>query len=153
MTYTDTTEDTMSVETYKNLVRRFYDEALNGRRVQVIDELALADYAEHDPLPGQRDGLVGLKDRASMLIEGLASTFTVHDVIAEGDRVVVRWTNAGIHSGEFLGIPPTGRSFDIAGIDIYRIENGRMAEHWHVVDQLTMLQQLGLIPAPESAPA
>jgi predicted ester cyclase len=153
MTYTDTTEDTMSVETYKNLVRRFYDEALNGRRVQVIDELALADYAEHDPLPGQRDGLVGLKDRASMLIEGLASTFTVHNVIAEGDRVVVRWTNAGIHSGEFLGIPPTGRSFDIAGIDIYRIENGRMAEHWHVVDQLTMLQQLGLIPAPESAPA
>jgi predicted ester cyclase len=153
MTYTDTTEDTMSVETYKNLVRRFYDEALNGRRVQVIDELALADYAEHDPLPGQRDGLVGLKDRASMLIEGLASTFTVHDVIAEGDRVVVRWTNAGIHSGEFLGIPPTGRSFDIACIDIYRIENGRMAEHWHVVDQLTMLQQLGLIPAPESAPA
>jgi predicted ester cyclase len=153
MTYTDTTEDTMSVETYKNLVRRFYDEALNGRRVQVIDELALADYAEHDPLSGQRDGLVGLKDRASMLIEGLASTFTVHDVIAEGDRVVVRWTNAGIHSGEFLGIPPTGRSFDIAGIDIYRIENGRMAEHWHVVDQLTMLQQLGLIPAPESAPA
>jgi predicted ester cyclase len=153
MTYTKTTEDTMSTETYKRLVRRFYDEALNARRIQVIDELALADYTEHDPLPGQRDGLVGLKDRASMLIQGLASTFTSHDVIACGDRVVVRWTNAGVHSGEFLGIPPTGRSFDIAGIDIYRIENDRMAEHWHVVDQLTMLQQLGLIPAPDSAPA
>jgi predicted ester cyclase len=151
--YTETTEETMSVETYKSLVRRFYDEALNARRVQVIDELALADYAEHDPLPGQRDGLVGLKDRVSMLTEGLASTYTLHDVIATGDRVVVRWTNAGIHSGEFLGIPPTGRSFEIAGIDIYRIENDRMAEHWHVVDQLTMLQQLGLIPAPDSAPA
>ena len=69
----------MSTETYKSLVRRFYDEALNGRRVQVIDELALADYAEHDPLPGQRDGLAGLKDRASMLTQGLASTYTLHD--------------------------------------------------------------------------
>jgi steroid delta-isomerase-like uncharacterized protein len=143
----------MSTKAYTNLVRRFYDEVLNARRIQVIDELALADYAEHDPLPGQRDGLVGLKDRASMLVEGLTSTYTVHDVIASDDRVVVRWTNAGTHSGEFLGIPATGRSFDIAGIDIYRIENDRMAEHWHVVDQLTMLQQLGLIPAPDSAPA
>jgi predicted ester cyclase len=143
----------MSTEANKNLVRRFYDEALNARRVNVIDELALADYAEHDPLPGQRDGLVGLQDRASMLIEGLASTFTVHDVIAEHDRVVVRWSNVGTHSGEFLGIPPTGRSFDFAGIDIYRIENDRLAEHWHVVDQLTLLQQLGLVPAPENAPA
>jgi len=143
----------MSTETNTKLVRRFYDEALNDRRVEVIDELALADYAEHDPLPGQRDGLVGLKDRVTMFIEGLAPTFTVEDVIAEGDRVVVRWTNNGTHVGAFLGIPPTRRSFSIAGIDIYRMENDRMAEHWHVVDQLTMLQQLGLVPSPEGAPA
>jgi len=140
----------MSSESNKSLTRRFYEEALNARRVDVIQEVALADYIEHDPLPGQRDGLVGLKDRVSMLIGGLASTYTVHDMIAEGDRVVVRWSNAGIHSGEFLGIPPTGRSFDFAGIDIYRIENDAMAEHWHVVDQLTLLQQLGLIPAADN---
>jgi steroid delta-isomerase-like uncharacterized protein len=143
----------MSTETNKKLARRLYDDVLNDRRLDVVDELALADYAEHDPLPGQRDGLVGLKDRATMLVEGLASTYTVEDVIAEGDRVVVRWRNTGTHSGAFLGIPPTGRSFSIAGIDVYRIENGRLAEHWHVVDQLTMLQQLGLIPSPEGAPA
>jgi predicted ester cyclase len=143
----------MSAQTNKQLVRRLYDEVLNGRRPEVIKELALADYTEHDPLPGQRDGLVGLKDRATMLIEGLASTFSVEDVIAEGDRVVVRWTNSGRHSGPFLGIPPTGRSFTMAGIDIYRIENHRLAEHWHVVDQLTMLQQLGLVPSPDGVPA
>lgn len=143
----------MSTETNKKLARRLYDDVLNDRRLDVVDELALADYAEHDPLPGQRDGLVGLKDRATMLVEGLASTYTVEDVIAEGDRVVVRWRNTGTHSGAFLGIPPTGRSFSIAGIDVYRIENDRLAEHWHVVDQLTMLQQLGLIPSPEGAPA
>jgi steroid delta-isomerase-like uncharacterized protein len=143
----------MSTETNKLLVRRFYDDVLNDRRPEVINELALADYTEHDPLPGQRDGLAGLKDRVSTLLEGLTSTYTVKDVIAEGDRVVVHWTNAGTHSGPFLGIPPTDRSFDIAGIDIYRIENGRMAEHWHVVDQLTMLQQLGLVPSPDGVPA
>jgi predicted ester cyclase len=143
----------MSTEDNKTLVRRFYDEVLNARRIDVIETLALADYIEHDPLPGQRDGLVGLQDRVSMLVGGLASTYTVRETIAEDDRVVVRWRNTGVHSGEFLGVPPTGRPFDFAGIDIYRIENGRMAEHWHVVDQLTLLQQLGLIPTPEGAPA
>jgi predicted ester cyclase len=88
-----------------------------------------------------------------MIVEGLAPAFTIEDVISEGDRVVVRSTNSGRHVGNFLGIPPTGRSCAIAGIDIYRMEHGRMAEHWHVIDQLAMLQQLGLMPAPESAPA
>ena len=87
----------MSAETNKVLVRRFYDQVLNGRRVQAIDELAVAGYDEHDPLPGQREGRDGLKDRVSMLVEGLAPTFTVEDVVAEGDRVVVRWTNSARH--------------------------------------------------------
>ena len=143
----------MSTESNKALVARFYDEVLNGRNIALIDELAVADYTEHDPLPGQRDGREGLRDRVTMFHDGLAPTFTIEDVIAEGDRVAVRWTNAGTHVGAFLGIPPTGRSFRIAGIDIYRLTDGRMAEHWHVVDQLTMLQQLGLIPSAEAAPA
>jgi predicted ester cyclase len=143
----------MSIETNKALVRRFYDQVFNGRGVEAIDELAVTGYDEHDPLPGQREGRDGLKDRVSMLAEGLAPTFTIEDIVAEGDRVVVRWTNSARHVGNFLGIPPTGRSCAIAGIDIYRLEDGRLAEHWHVIDQLTMLQQLGLIPAPDSAPA
>jgi len=143
----------MSNETNKALVRRFYDEVLNGRRTATIDELAVAGYAEHDPLPGQREGREGLKDRVTMLVDGLAPTFTIEDIVTEGDRVVVRWTNSARHVGDFLGIPPTGRSCAIAGIDIYRLENERLAEHWHVIDQLAMLQQLGLLPAPDSAPA
>jgi steroid delta-isomerase-like uncharacterized protein len=124
----------MSTETNKQLVRRLYDEALNARRTAAVDELALADYAEHDPLPGQRDGLVGLRDRVTMLTEGLPSTYTVEDVIAERDRVVVRWMNNGTHAGTFMGIPPTGQSFSIAGIDVYRIENDRMAEPGYADD-------------------
>ncbi|MFF9815259.1 ester cyclase [Streptomyces sp. NPDC014006] len=136
----------MSTETNKALVRRLYDEVLNGRHVEVVDELATPDYEEHDPLPGQGPGREGLKSRVTMLLEGLSPRFTLHDVIAEADRVVVRWTNDATHSGTFLGIPPTGRTASVAGIDIYRIDGDRIAEHWHVVDQLSMLQQLELLP-------
>lgn len=137
----------MSAETNKALVLRYFDEVLNGRHVEIVDELAAIDFQEHDPLPGQREGREGLKDRVSMLVEGLVPTFTIDDLIAEGDRVVVRWTNTATHSGTFLGIPPTGRSCRFAGIDIFRLDGGQLAEHWHVVDQLTMLQQLELLPS------
>ncbi|MDQ3931852.1 MAG: ester cyclase [Actinomycetota bacterium] len=143
----------MSTAANKALVLRFYQQVFNGRQLALIDQMAIQEYDEHDPLPGQRGGRDGLKDRVSMLVEGLTPTFTVEDVIAEGDRVVVRWTNRGTHVGAFLGIPPTGRAFEFAGIDIYRLEQGRMAEHWHAIDQLTLLQQLDLIPSQDDAPA
>jgi len=142
----------MAAET-NELVRRFYEDVLVGGDLVALDELATSDYEEHDPLPGQGDGLQGLKDRVSTLREGLDPRFTIEDVISEGDRLVVRWTNSGTHVGDFLGIPATNKSFSVAGIDIYRVSDGKLAEHWHVVDQLSMLQQLGLIPTPEGAGA
>lgn len=69
------------------------------------------------------------------------------------DKVVVYWTNTATHSGPFMGIPPTGRAITISGIDIHLMRDGKMAEHWHAVEELQMLQQLGLVPAPEGAPA
>lgn len=135
----------------KEIAKRLYEEVFNQRRVTVLDELAVADYVEHDPLPGQGTGLQGLKDRVNALIEGLDPQFTIEDVIAEEDKVVVRWTNSGTHTGAFLGIPPTGRSFSIAGIDVYRIEDGKLAEHWHVIDMYGQMVQLGLLPAPQGA--
>jgi len=135
-------------ENIKDVARRYYDAVLNRGDVDLLDDIAVADYVEHDPLPGQGTGRQGLKDRVTMLMAAFGQTFALEDVIAEGDRVVVRWTGSGNHVGEFMGIPPTGRSFTITGIDIHRIEGGLMAEHWHVVDQLSLLQQLGLIPQP-----
>ena len=131
----------------KALVVRLYDDVFNRQQTSLVNDLAVPDYVEHSPLPGQRDGRDGLGDRVGMLISGLAPHFDVRDVVAEGDRVCVRWSNTGTHVGEFLGIPPTDRSFTTTGIDIYRIEQGRLAEHWDVVDQLGMMQQLGLIPS------
>lgn len=141
----------MSTETSRGLVERFYEEVLNGRQLEVIDEIAVDDYTEHDPLPGQREGRTGLRDRVSMLIAALDPRFTVEDVVAEGDRVVVRWRQRGTQVEPFAGLPASGKPFDIAGIDVYRVAGGRLAEHWHAVDQLSMLMQLGFFPAPAAA--
>ncbi len=132
----------------RELVGRLYERVLNGGQMDAIDDLFTDEYDEHDPLPGQRTGREGVRDRVQMLRDALAPRFTVEDVVAENDRVVVRWSQNGTHSGELFGIPPTGTTFTIAGIDVYRVEGGRFAEHWHVVDQLALLQQLGVIPAP-----
>jgi steroid delta-isomerase-like uncharacterized protein len=139
----------MSIEQNRTVVCRYYDEVLNAGDLSAIDDLATDGYVENDPFPGQGDGRADLRRRAETLRGAFAPcTFTIEDVVAEGDRVVVRWRSRGTHSGEFLGMPATGRSFDIAGIDIHRVTDGRMAEHWHVVDQLSQLQQLGVLPAP-----
>ncbi|GAA1159521.1 ester cyclase [Kribbella jejuensis] len=143
----------MSTENNKLLARRLYDEVLNQQNDAPLAELAAPGYVEHDPLPGQGEGLAGLADRFRMLTSAFAPRFEIEDMVAEGDRVVVRWTNTGTHVGDFAGIPPTGRSFQIAGIDIYRVEANQVAEHWHVVDELRMLQQLGIIPTFDQTPA
>jgi steroid delta-isomerase-like uncharacterized protein len=136
----------MSVERNKETARRYYEEVLNKGDVDLLDELAVPGYVEHDPFPGTREGLAGLKDRVTMIHSGLDARFTIEDVVAEGDKVVVRWINEGSMVGEFLGMPANGKSFRIAGIDIHRLEDGKLAEHWHVVDQLAHAQQIGLIP-------
>jgi steroid delta-isomerase-like uncharacterized protein len=139
---------TMDAESNKKTARQLY-ELLNNGDAAAVGDLVSPDYDEHDPLPGQGTGREGAIDRFSMIISGLAPHFTVEDVVAEDDRVVVRWTQEGTHVGEFTGVPPTGRAFKIAGIDIYRVEDGLLCEHWHQLDQLSMLGQLGLLPAPE----
>lgn len=138
----------MSIEQNKTLIRRYYDEVLNGGNTRLLEEIAVSDYVEHDPIPGQTIGLTGLEQRVGMLRGAFQPHFTLEDIIAEGDRVVVRWINRGTHVGEFMGIPPTGKSFSITGIDIHRLSGGKMAEHWHVVDLFGQMQQLGLIPQP-----
>lgn len=136
----------------KAVVSRYYDEVLNQRRVNVLDEIAAEDYVEHDPFPGQGNGRADLKARVTGFHNAFKPLrFKVEDVIGEGDKVVVRWTNSGTDSGGFMGIPPTGKQFGIAGIDIHIVRDGRLTEHWHVVDLLRQMQQLGLIPAPSGA--
>lgn len=141
----------MTVEENKQVARRYYNEVLNAGNLNALDELAVPQYHEHDPLPGQADGREGLRQRVAMLRRAFQAQFTIEDIIAEGDKVVVRWTQRGTQVAEFLGMPATGKSFTIAGIDIHQLQDGKLAEHWHVVDLLAQMQQLGFIPAPAGA--
>lgn len=136
----------MTVEDHKAIVRRYYEQVLNQGNLGALEELAAAEYVEHSPLPGQTSGLAGLRQRVEMLRSAFLPHFTIDDLIAEQDKVVVRWTHRGTHQAEFLGMPATGKSFTIGGIDIHGLRDGKMAEHWDMVDQLGLLQQLGFIP-------
>lgn len=139
----------MSSEANKALVRRLYEDVINGGKADILDDLAAPDYVEHSPFPGQRDGIAGLKDRLATLGAGLAPEYRLRHVIGEGDLVAAHWTMTGKHQGQLMGIPPTNRAVEMSGIDIYQVRDGKLAEHWHVVETLEMLQQLGVIPGPQ----
>lgn len=144
----------MSGQDNKTVVRRYYEEAFNQRRPGLIDQLAVEDYVEHDPFPGQGNGRADLMARVQAILGAFNPLqFRLEHLVAENDQVVARWSQTGTHTGAFLGIPPTGRQFTITGIDIHRLRDGRMAEHWHAVDLYGLLQQLGAIPAPDATPA
>ena len=138
----------MASEADKQVVRRYYDEVLNARNVDALAELAVSHYEEHDMLPGQGTGLAGLRERVMMLTGALDSRFTIEDVIAEGDKVVIRVTEHGSHEGELQGIPATGRQVTATGVGVARIQAGRIVEAWAAYDALGLMQQLGAIPAP-----
>jgi steroid delta-isomerase-like uncharacterized protein len=126
---------------------RLNEEALNGGNADVLDELLTDDFVEHNPMPGTAPDRQGFKELIHSLHTGFPDFHTdVLDQIAEGDRVVERWTVDGTHQGEFMGIPATGRRVHFEGMDISRLQDGRLVEHWTQMDALTMMQQLGAIP-------
>lgn len=136
------------LEANKAILRRYKVEILNSRDWDALDEVAANDYLDHAAFDGQRPGLDGLKQRVATICEALDPVWTIDDVIAERDVVVLRWHLTGTHRGEFLGVKATGRSFTFRGIDIYRIREGKMAEHWNVVDSYGFLRQVGGITQP-----
>ncbi|TDH17910.1 ester cyclase [Segetibacter sp. 3557_3] len=114
----------------------------------IADEIFLQTLIDHDPVQGQEPGLQGYLD----MYKGFKSAFpdlTVRneDVIADEhqSKVVVRWTANGTHRGQLMQIPATGKTVVLKGVDILRIENGKIAERWGEFDTLGMLAQLGVI--------
>lgn len=139
----------MSIVTNKTTIRRYYEEVLNERKLGLLEEFVVLDHVEHDPLPGQGTGLAGFQQRVEMLTTAIRQHFTIEHLIAEDDMVAVHWTTRAVQEGAFLGIPATGRAYTISGIDIHRLRDGKLAEHWHVVDIFSMMQQLGVLPQPD----
>ena len=140
----------MSAEENKALFRRFMDELANKGNLGIVDELVAPDFVEHEPLPPDAPGG---REAPRWLFAMMRDAFpdlhiTLDDELAEGDRVVARLTVRGTQRGEIMGIPPTGNSIAYTAIDIVRVADGKLVEHWGVSDQLSFLQQLGAIPAP-----
>ncbi len=145
--------------TNKNIVRRIYDECLNHGRLATVDELIAPEFV--NPGPNYGPGPEGYK----MLVRTLRNAFpdihfTLHQLIAEGDFVAVRWTWEGRHEGAFMNLPATHKRTRQDGFVMYRLENGKVAELNLLLDRLGMLQQLGVMPelpgipkppAPQSA--
>jgi predicted ester cyclase len=135
----------------KRTVARLYQEVANEGRLELLDELAWSDHVEHNPFPQQSQGVEGLKQRISMVRAAFNPRFTIEHLIAEGDKVAVMWTNEGTHVGEWFGFAPTGKRVTTHGVDIHLLRDGRLAEHWDVVDTTNFLSQVGILPAPPAA--
>jgi steroid delta-isomerase-like uncharacterized protein len=140
----------MSTEQNKALMSRLMEEVFNRGNISQIDELFAPDFVEHEELPpGIPTGSAGVKQLSTMLRSAFPDfKATIDDIIAEGDKVVVRSTWSGTQKGEFMGIPPTGKSVSFGVIDIVRIAGGKFVEHWGQMDNMSLMQQLGVIPAP-----
>ena len=140
----------MSTEQNKAMARQMIEEIFSRGDLSRVDEYLAPDFVEREELP---PGLPGGREGVIQLTAILRSAFpdfkaTIDDLVAEGDRVVMRQTWRGTHKGEFMGVPPTGKSVSFGVIDILRIAGGKVVEHWGLMDSMSLMQQLGASPTP-----
>jgi steroid delta-isomerase-like uncharacterized protein len=143
------TEDANALERNKAVIRRFVEEVQNEKNEAAYDELNDPEFVNLSSPPGVPSDREGGK----LYLWGFLNAFpdshvTIDDMIAEGDRVVTKKTFTGTHTGDFAGIPATGKTVTLQYVDIMRVREGRIVEHWLSMDQLSFMQQLGVIPAP-----
>ena len=142
----------MSTEDNKAATRRLFD-GLNQNDVAIVDELCTPDFVLHDPAgPGgwHGDGINNreeYKEYLSGFFASLPGQFTIDDMIAEGDKVMARWTYRSTHQGQWRGVTPSGKEVTFTATCAYRFVDGKLAESWQNVDNLGVLKQLGLYPA------
>jgi steroid delta-isomerase-like uncharacterized protein len=135
-------ERSMSSEENKRLIRHFFA-GVNARDMEAFEVFA-PDAVHHNPFPGTPAGREGNKQRMLLLFAAFPDwQTTIEDLIAEGDKVVVRMTQRGTHRGTFFGLAATGKQVTVAGIAIFRLRNGQIVEEWLITDQLSAMQHIG----------
>ena len=135
----------MSSEENKDIVRR-YQEIYNSNDLDRLTEVVSEDLLTPNIIPGIPQGLEGAKAAHRLMLAGFPDYQTlIEDMIAEGEKVAARIKMTGTHTGEFMGIPATGKRVEFTGIYIARISNGKILEHWGEEDSLSLLQQLGVL--------
>ena len=142
----------MSEAENRKLFQRYFDVVANEGNLDLADEIFASDYQHHDPAnpdprpvvgpQGVRDHLTSLRGAFPDLI------FDIDDMVAEGDQIIVRWTARGTNTGDYFGMPATGKSIEITGMNTWRTRDGQAIEGWVNRDDMGLLQQLGVVPAP-----
>jgi steroid delta-isomerase-like uncharacterized protein len=136
-----------TLELNKAVSRRFNDEVKNRHNVAAIDELLGAEFVNHSSIPGFADTREGVKSYFAHLIDAFPDFCSrIDHTIAENDEVVESFTCEGTQRGEFMGIAATGRRVCFEGMHIFTLRDGKITGHWNVLDQLTLMRQLGVLP-------
>lgn len=145
----------MSTEQNKEVVRRWFEEVINQGNVETVDTICMQCVPSFVVIRGVADpppqGLSGVKELIRTFRTGFPDLhITVEEQIAEGDKVASRVTVRGTHQGEFMGLPATGKRVNISGTSIWRVIDGQLVDESVNWDTMGMMQQLGVIPAPNS---
>jgi steroid delta-isomerase-like uncharacterized protein len=139
----------MSVENDKATLRRFVEEYWNKGNLAVVDEVFAPNFQDRNPFAGAAPDRGGLKQAITAYRAAFSDqSLTIDDLIAEGDKVVWRWTHRGAHTGSLMGVPATGNPITFSGITMERFADGKIVERWSQVDLLGFMQQLGMLSAP-----
>lgn len=134
-------------------VRQVYDEVFNRKNFDLADAIFDPTFKNHTGLPGMQDGPEGIKALVTWLFSAFPDDrHDIEDILASGDRVAARVLHHGTHTGQFLDLPPSGKHVSQEEMHIFRVEDGRLVEHWGVRDDLGFRQQMTL-PEPETARA
>ena len=138
----------------KALVRRYVEEVLNKKNLALIDELFAPSFIDHDSSMPEAKGPAGVKRLAAMVHASFPDLhFTIEDMIAEGDKVVYRYSMRAAHQNDFMGIAATGKQINVTGIHIYRVGDGKLQEEWENWDMLGLMRQLGVLPSAQATTA
>lgn len=134
-------------EANKEVARGFFEEGWGQRNSDAVDKYMADDFSSDRPLPGVTPDADGLKQWMAASIRAFPDQhWEIEDIMAEGDRVAIRWSVTGTHQAEFMGIPATGKQVTVRGMTLDQIEDGKIKKSWGEWDTLGMLQQLGVIP-------
>ncbi|HKQ02266.1 MAG TPA: ester cyclase [Actinomycetes bacterium] len=135
----------------KALVTEFIDAVFTNGDLNAVDRYLSPGFVNHDPFPGFAPDREGMRQTAQVFRQAFPDWHSAQEAhIAEGDLVTERFTARGTHQGEIMGIPPTGTAVTLAGINIFRVQDGKLVERWGRTDDLGFLQQLGIVPAMTS---
>ena len=121
--------------------------ALNAKDMATMESLIADDFVDNDAMPGMAPGRQGMIDMMGMFVGAFPDlNIVVEHWVAEGDLVVGVMTTKGTQNGEFMGMPASGKKFSVREMHMVRVANGKMAEHWGLSNEMSMMQQLGLMP-------